>query len=237
MFEKVAYEKWSGRKIYNWLKFDLNLKTRNGNKGLTLSNIYLILQTPFYYGVFEYPRKSGNFYKGKHESIITNELFDLVQKQMKTQALRTQEQKEFAFIKMMSCGFCDSGITAEEKFKKLKDGSVNRHVYYVCSRSKDRDCKGGYINEEDLIKQFEKLLDQININEIGMRDRIRDEVQRIKKFQHSVLGIKQEIQIKDVDIRDYAKFILKDGLMEEKRELLTCFKSKIILKEKIISLS
>src|SRR5690606_670414 len=24
MFEKVAYEKWSGRKLYHWLKFDLN---------------------------------------------------------------------------------------------------------------------------------------------------------------------------------------------------------------------
>ena len=236
MFEKVAYEKWTGRKLYHWLKFDLNLKTRNGNKGLTLSNIYFILQTPFYYGVFEYPRKSGNFYTGTHKPIITNELFDLVQKQMKTQTLRTQEQKEFAFIKMMSCGICDSGITAEEKFKKLKDGSVNRHVYYVCSRSKDRNCKGGYINEEDLIQQFEQLLDRININEIGMRDRIKNEVQRIKRFQQSVLGIKQDIQIQDVDIRDYAKFILKDGTIEEKRELLACFKSKIILKEKLIYL-
>lgn len=28
MFEKVAYEKWSGRKLYHWLKFDLNFKTR-----------------------------------------------------------------------------------------------------------------------------------------------------------------------------------------------------------------
>jgi DNA invertase Pin-like site-specific DNA recombinase len=27
MFEKVAYEKWSGRKVYNWLKFELNFKT------------------------------------------------------------------------------------------------------------------------------------------------------------------------------------------------------------------
>src|SRR3989344_5303568 len=43
IFEKVAYEKWSGRKIFHWLKFDLNFKTRSGNKGLTLSNIYLIL--------------------------------------------------------------------------------------------------------------------------------------------------------------------------------------------------
>jgi hypothetical protein len=236
IFEKVAYEKWSGRKLFHWLKFDLNFKTRNGNKGLALSNIYLILQNPFYYGVFEYPRKSGNFYKGKHEPIITKELFDQVQEQVKNQALRTQEPKEFAFTKMMTCGLCGSGICADEKFKKLKDGSVNRHVYYGCTRSRDKDCKCGYINEIELIQQFEKLIDQVSISEIGMREKIKCEVERIKKFNQSILGIKQQIQIKDVDIRDYAKFILKEGSTEEKRELLTCFKSKISLKNKIISL-
>ncbi len=237
MFEKVAYEKWSGRKVFHWLKFDLNFKTRNGNKGLTLSNIYLILQNPIYYGVFEYPKKSGNFYTGKHEPIISKELYDQVQGQVKSQVLRIQEPKEFAFTKMMSCGLCDSGICADEKFKKLKDGSVNRHVYYSCTKSKDKYCKCGYINEVELIEQFEKLLDQINISEIGMKEKIKYEVERIKKFQQSVLNIKQQIQIKDVDIRDYAKFILKDGAIEEKRELLTCFKSKILLKEKQIYIS
>lgn len=237
MFEKVAYEKWSGRKLFHWLKFELNFKTRSGNKGLTLSNIYLILQNPFYYGVFEYPRKSGNFYTGRHEPIITKELFDQVQEQVKSQVLRTQEPKEFAFTKMMTCGLCGSGICADEKFKKLKDGSVNRHIYYGCTRSKDKNCKCGYINEIELIQQFEKLIDQVNISEIGMKEKIKYEVERIKKFNQSVLNTKQQIQIKDVDIRDYAKFILKDGLVEEKRELLTCFKSKIILKNKIVSIS
>lgn len=236
MFEKVAYEQWSGRKLFHWLKFELNFKTRNGNKGLTLSNIYLILQNPIYYGVFEYPKKSGNFYTGKHEPIISKELYDQVQRQVKSQVLRVQEPKEFAFTKMMSCGLCDSGICADEKFKKLKDGSVNRHVYYSCTKSKDKNCKCGYISETELIEQFEKLLDRINISEIGMKEKIKTEVERIKRFNQSVLNIKQQIQIKDVDIRDYAKFILKDGSIEEKRELLTCFKSKILLKEKQIYL-
>lgn len=137
----------------------------------------------------------------------------------------------------MTCGLCGSGICADEKFKKLKDGSVNRHIYYGCTKAKDKDCKCGYINEVELIEQFEKLLNQININEIGMRDRIKEEVQRIKRFQQSVLGIKQEIQVSEVDVRDYAKFILKDGTIEEKRELLICFKSKILLKEKCIYLN
>jgi len=236
IFEKVAHEKWSGRKVFHWLKFELNFKTRSGNKGLTLSNIYLILQNPIYYGVFEYPKKSGNFYTGKHEPIITKEIFDQVQEQTKSQALRTQEPKEFAFTKMMTCGLCGSGICADEKFKKLKDGTVNRHVYYGCTRSRDKNCKCGYINEIDLILQFEKLIDQVSISEIGMKEKIKHEVERIKRFNQSVLNVKQQIQIKDVDIRDYAKFILKDGTVEEKRELLGCFKSKILLKNKEVSI-
>lgn len=236
MFEKVAYERWSGRKIFHWLKFDLNLKTRNGNKGLTLGNIYLLLQNPFYYGVFEYPHKSGNFYTGKHEPLITKELFDQVQQQVKSQVLKISEPKEFAFTKIMTCGLCGSGICADEKFKKLKDGSVNRHIYYGCTKAKDKNCACGYINEIELIEQFEKLLDQININEIGIKDKIKSEVERIKRFQQFLLGLKQNIQIKDIDIRDYAKFILKDGTIEEKRELLTCFKSKVKLKHRLISI-
>src|SRR3989339_258854 len=74
MFEKLAYEKWSGRKIYNWLKHDLNLKTR-GNKTLTLGGVYRVLDNPFYYGKFERPRDSCNWYDGKHKPIITKELF------------------------------------------------------------------------------------------------------------------------------------------------------------------
>ncbi len=70
-----------------------------------------------------------------------------------------------------------------------------------------------------------------------MKDKIKEEVQRIKRFQQSVLGIKQEIQISDIDIRDYAKFILKDGTIEEKRELLTCFKNKIYLEQKEITIT
>ncbi|MCC7004734.1 recombinase family protein [Candidatus Nomurabacteria bacterium] len=235
MFEKVAYEKWSGRKIYHWLKFDLNLKTRNGNKGLTLGNIYLILQSPFYYGVFEYPHKSGNFYTGRHEPLITKELFDQVQTQIKSQFVRS-ENKEFAFTKLMTCGLCGSGICADEKFKKQKSGNVHRHVYYGCTKARDKDCKCGYINEIDLIKQFEDLIDQIDIDEIGVKDKIKTEVERFKKFQRSVLGSKEKIEAEEVDIRNYAKYVLKEASDVEKRELLGCLKSRIFLKEKTVFL-
>lgn len=236
MFEKVAYEKWSGRKLYHWLKFDINFKTAGGNKNLSLGNIYRILESPFYYGVFEYPLKSGNWYQGKHKALITKELYDEVQKQLKGSELKTRQEKEFAFTKLMKCGLCGSGICADEKYKKLKNGTINSHIYYGCTKVRDKNCKCGYITETDLIKQLERLIDQVSISEIGIREQIKIELTRIKRFQFSVLGIKQEILIADVDIKEYVKFILRDGTITERRELLSCFQNKMILKDKVVLL-
>jgi len=235
VFEKVAYEKWSGRKVYNWLKFELNFKSVTGNKGLTLGNIYQILQNSFYYGVFEYPVKSGNWYTGKHVPLITKEIFDQVQNQIKSQFIRA-ESKEFAFTKLMACGLCGSGITADEKFKKQKNGNTHRHVYYGCTKVRDRDCKCGYINEIDLIKQFEELIEKIDIDEIGIKVKIKEEVERFKKFQQILSGKKEKIAVDDIDIRNYAKYLLREGADIEKRELLSCLKSKLILQNKQVSL-
>jgi site-specific DNA recombinase len=236
IFEKVAYEKWSGRKIYNWLRFDMNFKTAKGNKGLTLSNIYLLLQNPFYYGAFEYPVKSGNWYTGKHIPLITKELFDQVQTQVKSQVIRS-ESKEFAFTKLMTCGLCGSGITADEKFKKQKNGNIHRHVYYGCTKVRDKECKCGYINEIELIKQFEELVEKVDMKELDIKEKIKLEVERFKKFQRVLLGNTDKIIIKDIDLRNYAKYILKEGSDIEKRELLGCFKNKIVLKEKQVTLA
>lgn len=236
MFEKVAYEKWSGRKIYHWLKFDLNFRTAAGHKHITLGNIYTILENHFYYGVFEYPKNSGNWYTGKHQPIISKELFDQVQTQVKSQFVRA-ESKEFAFTKLMICGLCGSSITADEKFKKQKNGNIHRHVYYGCTKTKVPDCKCGYINETDLIKQFENIIEKIDLDEMGVKEKIKVEVERFKKFQQILVSNKGKVVVKDIDIRNYAKYILKEGSNIEKRELLGCLRGKIILKEKLLTLS
>ncbi len=105
----------------------------------------------------------------KSSQIITKELFDFVQGQVKSQIIRS-ESKEFAFTKMMTCGLCGSGITADEKFKKQQNGNVHRYVYYGCTKIRDKECKCGYIEEKELIKQFAELLDKIDIDEIGIRE-------------------------------------------------------------------
>ncbi|MBU3668929.1 MAG: recombinase family protein [Candidatus Taylorbacteria bacterium] len=236
MFEKVAYEHWSGRKLYNWLKFDINLRTSAGKKHLSLGNIYKILDNTFYYGVFEYPRQSGNWYTGKHEPIITKELFDLVQSQVKSNVLRV-ENKEFAFTRMMFCGLCGSGISADEKFKKLKNGGVARYVYYGCTKARGVDCKCGYTEEKEVLKQFSDLIENIDLNEIEIKEKIQQDVERFSKLQKFLLGTKDKVDIPSIDVRGYAKYVLKEGSDIEKRELLGCLKSRICLANKKICLS
>jgi len=235
MFEKLANDNWSGRKIFNWLKFEINFKTR-GNKSLTQSGIYRVLDSPFYYGMFEYPKNSGNWYQGKHEPIITKELYEKARAQLKRDQIN-RESHEFSFTKLFTCGYCGSGMSAQEKFKLLKDGTSNRYVYYSCSRARDRNCKNKYIREEELIDELLKILDKVDINELGMRKRLEDEIARFNIFQRSVLGSTDKVKTReDMDIRNYAKYILKEGSVSEKRELLGNLKSRISYKDKALTL-
>ena len=238
MYEKVAYDGWSGRKLFYWLKDDIRFRTKHG-KPLTLSNIYIILKSTFYYGEFEYPKGGGQWYKGIHEPIITKDLYLQVQKQITSDHLVRSQDKEFAFTKMITCGLCGSGVTADEKFKNLKDGTQARYVYYGCTKFRDKNCKCGHIREEDLIEQMANILDTVSLDEIGMKDKIKAEIESHNEFQESVLGkvVKEKIKIKEIDIRNYAKHILRKRPIYEKRELLKNLRSKLILKEKQLTLA
>jgi site-specific DNA recombinase len=236
VFEKIGYDGWSGRKVYNWLHDDIKFKTEAG-KFLSLGNFYEMLKNDFYYGRFEYPRGSGNWYNGAHVPLISKELFDLVQENIKSQILEPRsEQKEFAFTKLMTCGLCGSGITAEEKFKHQQNGNTHRYVYYKCTRKRDENCTNAVIREEDLIEQLKSLIDDLDIQIVPMKEKISNEVRRFKLFQQMLTGTKAQMAVKDIDIRNYAKFILQEGNIDEKREFFRCLNSDILLKDKVISL-
>lgn len=233
IFEKVGNEGWSGRQIYKWLK-KTGFKARSG-KPLVLGNIYLLLRNPFYYGEFEYPYGSGEWYKGKHDPLISKELFDKVQAAIGDHYIPKTESKEFAFTKLITCGRCGSGITADEKWKLLKDGSSSRYVYYRCTRGKGVECANPPVNEPQLIESLSALLDTLDVDEIGIRHRIEEELARYNKFRVGVLGASRKDKATDVDIRNYAKYLLKEGTITEKRELLSCLKSGLVLRDRVIN--
>ena len=108
--------------------------------------------------------------------------------------------------------------------------------YYKCTRTRDQDCPCGFINEEDLVIQLQDLMDDLEIQTVPMKEKITAEVQRFKKFEQMLLGTKTPIAVKDIDIRNYAKFIIMEGSIEEKRDFIRCLDSKIILNNKRVFL-
>ena len=81
------------------------------------------------------------------------------------------------------------------------------------------------------------MVDKIDLDRSGLKKKLEVEIERHKKFHSGIMGKpEQEYSAKDADIRNYAKYLLTEGSVFEKRDLLTCLKSKIFLKNKSINL-
>ncbi len=53
----------------------------------------------------------------------------------------------------------------------------------------------------------------------------------------TVLGMKNgQSKHEEIDLRTYAKYILKEGTNEEKRELMGCLNSKLKMTKKVITI-
>ncbi len=234
IFEKAARGR-TPRQIRNWLKSELDFFSNNG-KHLSLSTVQLILKRTLYYGEFEYPKGSGNWYKGRHQPLVTKEIFNKVQLIINKRRHQNRiMRRNFAYTKLMKCGRCGSGITAEEKIKHLKDGSVSKYVYYGCTRVRDPFCKLPYMREEDIINKLCLLVDKLTINTLGVRGQIDLEVDRLYRFHRDVIGNPggyENNEQRDIDTKKYMKYLLREGTIEEKRHVLLNLKSRIIVKDK-----
>lgn len=234
IFEKVAHEGMSGRAVQRFLLEETPMRTRSG-KPLVVSAIYSILNNPMYYGMYEYPRGSGNWCKGNYEPIITKELFDEVQDQLNLSPRYRPRNKNFEFTKIMKCGLCGSGITAQEKFKKILGQKDPRsYVYYHCSKCHDHKCKNPMIREDALILQLLEMLDDIDINTISVWDSLKEEIRRYNLFQSQLLkkDSRDVVSAKQINLREYMKYMISNGSKDEKREILGMIQADIILKDK-----
>jgi site-specific DNA recombinase len=140
------------------------LRSRSDKK-LSLSNFYAILGDPFYYGQFEFPRRSGNWYQGAHEAMITPEEFDRIQILLGRKGATRSKTHLFSFTGVMRCGHCRRAVTAEEKFKRPKNGKVHRYVYYHCTKKRNPACPEGSVEEKKLLTQILRLVDSLTIPE------------------------------------------------------------------------
>jgi site-specific DNA recombinase len=139
---------------------------------LPVSNIHAILRNRLYTGDFEW---NGRRYKGRHEPLVTRELWERVQDILNGRNARKirHDKHDFAFSGLMSCGHCGCALVGE-----LKKG---RYVYYHCTGYKGK-CDEPYVREEVVSEKFSKVLGHLAFGDevlswltIGLRQSHADE--------------------------------------------------------------
>lgn len=230
-FEKVAAGA-TGRDIYEWFK-EVGFRTKRG-KIVTLSMVYRMLNNPYYCGIFEFPVGSGKWYKGSYTPIISRELFDAVQQKMVVAPKSKPGTKQFDYTKLLKCGGCGSGITAQEKYKQTKKHGQRRYIYYHCTQSRNFDCSQPYLREEKLTEAFLHLLSNITIEEIENKEALQAELDRFRRLSAAVLG-DTESNGQGINLHNFAKYILTEGTRAEKRALISCLEQTIYLKNKEVT--
>lgn len=154
-----------------------------------------ILKNKFYYGVIEY---MGEIYKGKHEPLISKEMFDNAQKAFrKDNKSKHMVAKNFLFAGMIKCSKCGCNISGEIKKSK--------YIYYSCTGGRGEcEQQHKYISEKKIEEQLLQAISNINItNEHSnwilqaLKDSFKDEKayskERLKNLQTQKQILKDRI--------------------------------------------
>lgn len=218
MFERVAYKSHSGRTIKIWLD-KVGFKSRQG-KYIALSEVYLMLKNTFYYGEFEYSVGSGNWYKGAYEPLITKEVFDRVQKELEVPE-KVYGVKFFPLKRIFKCYSCGSGVTGEEKLRKLINGTFRRHVYYHCTRSRDFHCKEPYIDEKDLLNELMSQVESLDDGEIHVPENLKETMGEYTKITEEAKYLSgNSYEDEEVTLKDCIKYVLREGTPSARKGLI-----------------
>ncbi len=149
------------------------LKTRNTkrvlSKPLCRAGIYRIFNNPFYAGFFIYPKVNGEWYKGMHEPMISEEEFNRVQDMLGNKKRPRPLTRKFALTGIMRCGHCGAMITAEIKVKHQKNGNTHHYVYYRCTKRIDEKCPEKAVELKVLSGQIDSIIKGLTIS-----DKFRD---------------------------------------------------------------
>jgi site-specific DNA recombinase len=162
MFDLMLTGSYNPVQVLRIANEDWGFRTKKGKK-LAKSTFYRMLTLPFYYGIFEYPMRSGNWVKGIHKPMITEEEYDRIQILLGRKGRPRPKAHIFDFTGMMRCGECGAMITAEEKIKRQKNGNVHQYIYYHCTKKINRNCTQGSIEAKELKKQIVKEIEDLKI--------------------------------------------------------------------------
>lgn len=164
---------------------------KQGGLPMSKTSWYRILNDPFYCGLMK--RKVDGVTQeivGTHESMITEDEFELLQVRLGGKGKTRASKKVFAFKEVLRCGECQGTITAEEKWQiicsqckkkfhkgintdkcpqchilieKMHNPKILHYVFYHCTKRVHPHCTQGSITLDNLEKKIKDKLSKFKI--------------------------------------------------------------------------
>ena len=188
-FEAYSTGKYTLEGLGKFLaEFGIESKNRTP---LSKANIKRILTNQAYLGLIAH---KGEYFEGKFQPILNRATFEAVQEVLKIKAKprKTKQGHDFPFTGLMTCGQCNSPITAQ--WAKGKLGGIYR--YYRCTKKRGV-CSQKYIQEKDLANQVKARLQSVALPDTHtdwMLKKVDEwEKEQTNKTSSSVQNIKSKI--------------------------------------------
>lgn len=236
VFEKVA-DGIPVKQVINWIWNQSTLKTRN-NKPIPKSVVYTILRNKFYTGIFTI---KGKEFQGNHKPLISHELFQRVQVQLRPLRVHAKTGDQYSLAKYLRCSYCGSAVHRNTRYRKLKNGNSRLHVYYLCTKANNKNCHTKHVSEEKVYWSIVDFLNYIDINKIIFPNEIKKEIVKFECMKWNIFSqmtgspmriLLHPVNFKDVDQKTI-KMYLQNAIMFENNEkrfrltsLLLCSNSK-----------
>ncbi len=158
-----------------------------------------MFKNPMYVGDYTYQGKT--YPNGKHEALISRELFQLAQDKLNNANDTTRKHDvEFPYIGLFKCGVCGCSYTAERKVKP----SGKEYIYYHCTgKGKIKTCKkNSYISEAKIEKFIIEILKGLENLPLELINEIKDSLKEIHDLKNNYSETSQDSinkQIKEID--------------------------------------
>ncbi|WP_246187594.1 recombinase family protein [Ornithinibacillus caprae] len=207
----------------------------------SINGIATILDNPVYNGKISWlkvenwdtkRRKGKNpnpiLVEGKHEPIINDELWNIVQTRRKSKSFKQRQSNEpFLLSSVLRCPDCGQGMVPSITTYTRKDGTKRKHRYYVCS---DFHNKGSSACRANSIKAYfaenttiEKIQEVINNKEdfaLKVNSLNKDSVNSTKEIQLELENIDKRImelkELQDKYFEAYEQNLFPVDILQER---------------------
>ncbi|WP_417898457.1 recombinase family protein [Bacillus haimaensis] len=255
----ILYAEGSGLKaIANHLN-KARYRTKRG-KHFSINGIATILDNPIYNGKIRWlqvvnwdkKRRRGKnvnpiLVEGKHEVIISNELWNIVQARRQSKSFKQRQSNEpFILSGILRCPTCGHGMVPSITTSTKKDGEKRKHRYYVCGVFHNKGssaCKANSIRaydaEDAVINRITAFLnDSDNIHqtiENINKDTVQSNVKLKEQLKNIEIELKETSAIQEKYLEAFEQNLLPVSMLQERLQKLTSSRNDLERKKNELS--